>query len=472
MRRILGTVVIGAVFFSTSLIVALAQPAGGPAGSGGSSGSATADGGATLGAGGSANAGQEAKPSNRTRRGEPVTGAAATCTAATRCDRAAGGHRATQRADPASAIAIRGLNWIGNGRAAEQGQSFFVTFWAAPYFLWKAGQRGCCADCGGERWVIHCPDVRSQIPDLSTIPSGGAATAPRVAALRAELKRRGRRRLCRAACRPAPERISAAFRRAPRLAHRLHRLGRQCGDPRRPRRALHRRPLHLAGARADRSFALHRRAYGGEAAWRMVGANLTTGAKLGYDPWLHTTENVEKLAKACAAAGATLVAMEPNPIDAIWKDRPPPPLGAVVLHDVRYAGEDASAKLARIREELKKLRADALVVSDPPALAWAFNIRGADVTHVPVALGFAIVGIEGRPCALSRRAQAHQRNAPRAGADRRRARARGFRQRPRRARRRQESRAAGSIDGGGCAGAHRHAERRDCRYAAPIRSPT
>ena len=37
------------------------------------------------------------------------------------------------------------------------------------------------------------------------------------------------------------------------------------------------------------------------------------------------------------------------------------------------------------------------MISDPPALAWAFNIRGADVAHVPVALGFAIVPGEGRP---------------------------------------------------------------------------
>ena len=126
-------------------------------------------------------------------------------------------------------------------------------------------------------------------------------------------------------------------------------------------------------------------------------ANLPAGAKLGYDPWLHTAEAAEKLGKACAAAGATLAATEPNPIDAIWMDRPPPPLGKAVLHELRYAGEEASAKLARIREETAKLRADALVVSDPQAIAWAFNIRGSDVAHVPVALGFAIIPQEGRP---------------------------------------------------------------------------
>jgi Xaa-Pro aminopeptidase len=126
-------------------------------------------------------------------------------------------------------------------------------------------------------------------------------------------------------------------------------------------------------------------------------ANLTAGARLGYDPWLNTIDGAEKLAQACAAAGATLVASEPNPIDALWSDRPAPPLGPVTLHDRRYAGEDSAAKLKRVGAEMAKLKADALVISNPQGLAWTFNIRGADVAHVPVPLGFAILRPEGRP---------------------------------------------------------------------------
>ena len=130
---------------------------------------------------------------------------------------------------------------------------------------------------------------------------------------------------------------------------------------------------------------------------RWIETNLTSADRLGYDPWLHTVESAERLAKACAAAGATLVAVEPDLIDAIWRDRPAPPLGAVTLHDLRFAGEGAEEKLARIRAELAKLRADALVVSDPHAVAWAFNIRGADVAHTPLPLAFAVVPQTGRP---------------------------------------------------------------------------
>jgi Xaa-Pro aminopeptidase len=125
--------------------------------------------------------------------------------------------------------------------------------------------------------------------------------------------------------------------------------------------------------------------------------NLAAGSKLGYDPWLHSVDSAEKLSKACAAAGASLVAVEANPIDAVWSDRPAPPLGPVVLHDVRYAGEEAAGKLRRVADEVAKARADALVVSDPHAVAWAFNIRGADVAHTPLPLSFALVPKDGRP---------------------------------------------------------------------------
>jgi Xaa-Pro aminopeptidase len=125
--------------------------------------------------------------------------------------------------------------------------------------------------------------------------------------------------------------------------------------------------------------------------------NLPAGAKLGYSPWLHTVDGAERLAKACATAAAQLVAVGDNPIDAVWTDRPQPPLGAVVLHDLRYAGEQTSAKLARVRADIQKAAADALVVSNPQAVCWLFNIRGSDIPHTPVVLAFAMVPKEGRP---------------------------------------------------------------------------
>ena len=75
-------------------------------------------------------------------------------------------------------------------------------------------------------------------------------------------------------------------------------------------------------------------------AW--IEANVPAGTTLGYDPWLHTSDGKDRFAKACAAAGATLAAVTANPIDAVWHDRPAPPRGPVVLHDLKFAGESAA----------------------------------------------------------------------------------------------------------------------------------
>ncbi|MGO3930295.1 aminopeptidase P family protein [Rhodopseudomonas pseudopalustris] len=125
--------------------------------------------------------------------------------------------------------------------------------------------------------------------------------------------------------------------------------------------------------------------------------HLKPGDRLGFDPWLHTSAAAERLAAACTKAGAELIPVDSNPIDAIWPERPQPPLGAVAVHDLSFAGEAEQDKLTRIRAELVKLKADALVLSDSHAVAWTFNIRGADVPHTPLPLSYALVPQHGRP---------------------------------------------------------------------------
>jgi Xaa-Pro aminopeptidase len=124
---------------------------------------------------------------------------------------------------------------------------------------------------------------------------------------------------------------------------------------------------------------------------------LKAGDRLGFDPWLHTSAAVERLQAACAKAGAELVAVEGNPVDAIWQERPAPPMGQVTVHELQFAGDAEATKLARIRDEIGRLRSDALVLSDPHAVAWTFNIRGADVAHTPLPISYAVLPKDGRP---------------------------------------------------------------------------
>lgn len=131
----------------------------------------------------------------------------------------------------------------------------------------------------------------------------------------------------------------------------------------------------------------------GPPAW--IETNVAKGSKLGYDPWLHTAGAVDGLKAAAAKAGAELVACETNPIDAVWSDQPQPPAAKAVPHSLALAGESAEAKRTRIAEEVKKKGADATVITMPDSICWLLNIRGADVPHTPFALSFAILNADG-----------------------------------------------------------------------------
>ncbi|MDF1721517.1 MAG: aminopeptidase P family protein [Minwuia sp.] len=115
------------------------------------------------------------------------------------------------------------------------------------------------------------------------------------------------------------------------------------------------------------------------------------GQKLGFDPWLHTQTGLSALADAAKSAGAELVAVDANPVDQIWDDRPAPPMAPVVPHDMAYAGETAEAKRQRIAELVTQQGADAAVLTLPESIAWLLNIRGGDVPRTPLPLGFAVL---------------------------------------------------------------------------------
>ncbi|MSO71821.1 MAG: aminopeptidase P family protein [Alphaproteobacteria bacterium] len=118
---------------------------------------------------------------------------------------------------------------------------------------------------------------------------------------------------------------------------------------------------------------------------------LKPGERIGYDPWLHTASEIERLHDAATKAGAALVACDTNPLDAVWASQPPPPLSPVVPHPIAYSGKESAAKRTEIAALLAKDNADALVITQPDNIAWLLNIRGGDVPHTPLALAFALL---------------------------------------------------------------------------------
>ena len=119
------------------------------------------------------------------------------------------------------------------------------------------------------------------------------------------------------------------------------------------------------------------------------------GARIGYDPWLHTRDWVKKASQALAERGAELVAVTRNPIDEIWSDRPEASKAHLVVQSDEHAGKSSAEKRTEVGDWLASKDADAAVLSALDSLAWTFNIRGADVARTPVALAYAIVHRDG-----------------------------------------------------------------------------
>ena len=123
---------------------------------------------------------------------------------------------------------------------------------------------------------------------------------------------------------------------------------------------------------------------------------LSQGQTIGYDPRLHSPDALDRLRAATGKAGAVLVAVADNPVDAAWgAARPAQPQAAVARHPLEYAGETSAAKRARVGESLAEAGAEASLLTAPASIAWLFNIRGGDVIRSPLPLGQAILKRDG-----------------------------------------------------------------------------
>ncbi len=123
--------------------------------------------------------------------------------------------------------------------------------------------------------------------------------------------------------------------------------------------------------------------------------SLTRGQKIGYDPWLHTSDEVERLKAAAQVTDSMLIPVHENPIDYLWIDQPPAPLTPAVPHDIRFTGTSLTEKTAIISSLIKSDGQDAVILTSPESIAWLLNIRGNDVPRTPLSLSFAILKQDG-----------------------------------------------------------------------------
>lgn len=126
-------------------------------------------------------------------------------------------------------------------------------------------------------------------------------------------------------------------------------------------------------------------------------SQLKSGDRVGFDPWLMTITQVEKLKAALEPSGIKLKPTARNLVDRIWgRDRPKLEMRPVTVHPLKYAGATPVTKLADVRATLKKNDTDFAVLTLPDSIAWLFNMRGSDIPHTPVVLSFAIIPRRGK----------------------------------------------------------------------------
>ncbi|MEL6702462.1 MAG: aminopeptidase P family N-terminal domain-containing protein, partial [Pseudomonadota bacterium] len=117
------------------------------------------------------------------------------------------------------------------------------------------------------------------------------------------------------------------------------------------------------------------------------------GAKIGFDPWLHTVREMRALRRD--APGIEFVAT-PHPIDGLWHDRPARPTAPAVPHPIEMSGQRSPDKRAACAEELEAAGVAQAVITLPDSICWLLNIRGADIPRTPTVQAFAVLHATGK----------------------------------------------------------------------------
>ena len=115
------------------------------------------------------------------------------------------------------------------------------------------------------------------------------------------------------------------------------------------------------------------------------------GTSVGVDGMVNTLDDTESLIADLRREGGITVRTNLDILNNIWTDRPAIPTNKVTVHPMTYAGETAKSKLARVRQALRELHADGMLVSALDDVAWTLNLRGTDVHCNPVFVAYLLI---------------------------------------------------------------------------------
>ncbi|EHU4841235.1 aminopeptidase P family protein [Vibrio parahaemolyticus] len=118
--------------------------------------------------------------------------------------------------------------------------------------------------------------------------------------------------------------------------------------------------------------------------------NLTANASVAIDPRMHSSAWLD-MAQAKLAGKLELNILSSNPIDALWHDRPAPVVSDVHLMPTEAVGQSSESKRKEIAQLVTKAGADSAVITALDSICWLLNVRGLDVSRLPVLLSHAIL---------------------------------------------------------------------------------
>ncbi|EHH3741985.1 aminopeptidase P family protein [Vibrio parahaemolyticus] len=118
--------------------------------------------------------------------------------------------------------------------------------------------------------------------------------------------------------------------------------------------------------------------------------NLTTNASVAIDPRMHSSAWLD-MAQAKLAGKLELNILSSNPIDELWHDRPAPVVSDVRLMPTEAVGQSSESKRKEIAQLVTKAGADSAIITALDSICWLLNVRGLDVSRLPVLLSHAIL---------------------------------------------------------------------------------
>ncbi|HEY1096524.1 MAG TPA: aminopeptidase P family protein [Alphaproteobacteria bacterium] len=124
--------------------------------------------------------------------------------------------------------------------------------------------------------------------------------------------------------------------------------------------------------------------------------NLQPDQIVALEGWRFTVQGVQGWQKIITAKKAQLQQREDDIFTGLWLDRPALPAGEAFALDLTFAGRSTDDKVTDLQDFMTKNHLDGYLVTDPGHVCWLLNMRGHDITHMPIILSMAFVAADGQ----------------------------------------------------------------------------